>query len=568
MSARHPRAALLGVLSLLAAPLAAQSYVLGFGEQVADAGDLTGRAVAYLGDVNGDADVELLIGAPNDEDGGADSGTAYVVSTGYPLQILHEIHGAAGDNCGTAVANAGDLDGDGVNDFLVGFPGADVAIFPPFVYDEDAGRVRGYSGASGALLFTLNGPQEGARFGEALSADRDCNGDGIGEILVGAPSWDEDEAADPGTNEGWSGLFDGDSLVLIRSYAGTSAGDTLGAAVCLAGDLSGDMRSDVALGVPGDDYLLGGLFFVFDGGRVDLYSGYSATVLFSKQGGSGDRLGSPIAPAGDTDADGVLELLAGAPGDGSGAGIAHLYEGGAGTFVASFTGLGQTAADGFGSALAPVGDVNRDGHDDLAIGAPATTLSTSGGYVRVYSGATLQPYLNTVFGSEAGELLGSAIAQGPGDVNGDAWPDVLVGRPYSNFEGTDSGFVSAFELVHHQPDLGFQGPGLGAIYMVGTELYSGGQADFGGLNLPGNAPCWLVASALTDFLPFKGGILVPDVAAGLVFPLQADQGGNLYLGGIPGGGGPFIVYAQMIVKDAAQAQGWALTNALAIEFLP
>lgn len=565
----HPRAVLLGALSLLAAPLAAQNYILGFGEQVADAGDLTGRAVAYLGDINGDADVELLIGAPHDEDGGVDAGTAYVVSTGYPLQILYEIHGVAGDNCGAAVANAGDLDGDGVNDFLVGFPGADLPVFPPIVYDEDAGRVRGYSGATGALLFTLSGPQEGARFGEALSANRDCNGDGVGEILVGAPSWDVDEPANPGSNEGWAGLYDGDSRSLLRTYVGTGAGDTLGAGLALVGDVSGDGRSDVAIGSPGDDYVLGGPFpvFIVDGGRVDLYNGWSASLWSTKSGGMNDRLGSAIAPAGDTDADGKLEFLVGAPGDG-GAGSAFLYEGWQGTLLGSFAGLGLTAADAFGSAVAPVGDVNRDGHDDFAVGAPASTLSPSSGYVRVFSGATLQPYLDTVFGAEAGELLGSAIAHGPGDVNGDGWPDVLVGRPCSDFEGTDSGFVAAFGLVHHQPDLGFQGPGLGAIYMVGTELYTGGKADLGGLNLPGHAPCWLVASASTEFLPFKGGILVPRISTGALFAFQADAGGNLYVPNVPGGGGPFIVYAQMIVQDPAQAQGYALTNALAIEFLP
>ena len=66
----------------------------------------------------------------------------------------------------------------------------------------------------------------------------------------------------------------------------------------------------------------------------------------------------------------------------------------------------------------------------------------------------------------------------------------------------------------------------------------------------------------------KGGILVPKISAGVLFAFQADAGGNIYVPNIPGGGGPFIVYAQMIVQDPAQAQGYALTNALAIEFLP
>ena len=562
----RPTWLLLAALALPAAGPRAQLAYYSFGPGVVDAGDLTGTSVAFLGDVSGDGADDLVIGAPNDEDNGIDSGTVYVVTGGSPSQVVYEIHGAAGDNCGAAVANAGDVDGDGRDDFAVGFPGADTGVFP-FV-QHDVGRVRVYSGATGALIWTLTGPKQGGRFGSTVAGGRDTDGDGHCEILVGAPSWDVDEPANNGSNEGWAGLYWGDNGTLARAYVSTGAGDRLGSAVALLDSLDGDPRADVAIGSPGDDYLLGGLFLVLDGGRVDVYDGHSSALLFSRQGGFGDELGSSIARAGDTDADGVPEVLVGAPGHSADAGAAYLYEGGAGTLLGSFSGLGLTGGDRFGSAVAPLGDLDRDGHGDFAVGAPYGTGSIFSGYARIFSGATLSQYMFTAYGGTPGELFGSALAIGPGDPNGDGWPDLLAGRPYASTYGSAAGAASAFLFVQQQQNLGFQGPGSVGLSVVGTALSSGGQADLHVQGMKPLAPCWLVASPLLLKAPFKGGVLVPDPSVGALFAFVAGPTGLLYLPGLAGGGGPLDVAIQVIAKDAAQAKGYALSNAVNLHFLP
>ncbi len=561
--------------ALLGAALAARAAAGGtldyphvhaaFGENVTDAGDLTGRAVAAIPDVNGDGGGEMVIGAPNDEDGGVDSGTVYVYSP-RGNTLLFEAHGATGDNCGQAVANVGDVNDDGVVDFAVGFPGYNSGLFP--FQNLDAGKVVVYSGATFGVLWAWSGPKEGARAGEAVAGVGDVNGDGHDDVLVGAPSWDTDPDLNPTTNQGWAGVYSGKTGALLASFTGGGSGDTLGAAVAGVGDLDGDGRGDYAIGSPGDDYLLGGLFFVIDGGRLDVYSGATHGLLFLKQGGMGDELGSAACAAGDTDADGVPELLVGAPGDNADMGIAHLYEGASGDFVRSWSALAYWTEERFGSAVALAGDVNKDGYDDVAIGAPMSSVSPYGGYFATFSGATGAVYGNVQNGPYGGDLMGASIAQGPCNLDGDGWDDVVVGLAYNDVEGADSGYVWGMTYTHFQPDLGFQGPGIPWFTVYGTELYAGGQADISLGYAGANLPCWLMASLNQSFLAFKGGILVPDAATSLLLPYVTDAVGNVKLPGVPGGGGYFFVYAQWLVKTPGFEQGWQLSNAVVLEFLP
>jgi len=551
---------------LLAAPSAAQNYVKAFGENIADAGDLTGRSVSVLGDVDGDGIDDWVVGAPSDEDGGVESGTAYVLTGGYYSNILQEIHGVASDNTGWVVASAGDLDQDGRDDVLVTSPGSD-SLFP---FAQDAGRVRIYSGATGVLLKTFTGPKVGSRLGDAAAGGGDVNADGWPDVIGGAPSWDEDTSVSQSTNEGYAAVWSGKDGKLLKSYTSTAQDDQLGSAVAFVGDLDADGREDYAIGTPGDDYLTSGPFpfLVVDGGRLDVYSGATHALLFSKLGGSGDRLGGAIAAAGDTDADGVGELLVGATGDNSDAGIVFLYEGATGTLLHSFTGLGYGPPEYFGSAVAGVGDVDKDGHDDIAIGAPMTTTSVYGGYVLVFGGDDYSQYLNTLNGPYPGDLAGAALSPRAGDLDGDGWADLLTSWPHTDSEGADSGLAVGFDFLHYQPNLGFQGPGISYLEMYGTEMYAGGQADLRMTYSAGSSPAYLLASISQLFSGFKGGILVPNIAAGLLVPFVTDASGQVKVTAIPGGGGYLIVYCQFLVKNAGYPQGWGLSNALAIELLP
>jgi FG-GAP repeat len=560
-------AAALLAAGLLAGGAGAQYGVIkALGENLADSGDLTGYSVCILDDLDGDGIDDWIVGAPHDEDGGTDSGTAYVVTGGYYSNIIWEIHGTSGDNLGTVVASAGDVNKDGKGDFIVSAPGDDNIIPLQF----DVGRVRVYSGATGTVLFTFSGPKAGARLGDAAAGGRDVNADGYPDILCGAGSWDIDPATSNTTNEGYAALYSGKTGALLKSFTGTGGGDTLGYAVSLVGDLDGIKGSEYAIGSPGDDYILGGPFpfLILQGGRVDVYAGSTNTLLFSKLGGTGDELGKGLGAGGDTDGDGVNEMLAGAPGDASDLGAAHLYEGATGTILHTFTGLGYGMPEYFGTSVGLVGDVNKDGHDDVAIGAPMTDNSVYGGYTNLYSGATYDLLVPTLNGSYPGECAGLALSPTTGDLNGDGWVDLLTSWPYNDSEGTSSGIAIGYHFLTFQPNLGFEGPGISYFEMYGTELFSGGQADMRLTYAAGNSQAWLMVSIFQAFSAFKGGILVPNAGNSLLIPFVTDPTGKVVIPGIPGGGGYVIVYSQFLIKNAAYPQGWGLSNALAVELLP
>jgi hypothetical protein len=561
---RIPRALL--AAGLLAGGATAQYQTIkAFGENIASAGDHTGMSVAILGDCDGDGIDDWIVGAPNDGDGGVDSGTAYVLTGGYYSNILYEIHGGAGQNLGTCVCSVGDWDKDGRGDFAVSAPGYDTIV--PF--SQDRGIVRVYSGKTGAVLFSVTGPKTGARLGEALAGGGDVTADGWPDLMVGAPSWDVDVPTSQTTNEGYAAVYNGKTGALIVSYTGTAKGQQLGGAVSFVDELDSDHYWEYAIGSPGWSYLGPPPFNfkILNAGKVEVYSGATHALMYSKVGGFGDRLGAALADVNDTDHDFSRELLVGAPGanvDGE----AYLYEGTAGTLLHTYTAAGYGSPEGFGTSVGPLDDVNKDGYDDVAIGAPMTTASVYGGYVEVFSGkdgSLIVPLLN---GPYPGVLAGAALSPSSGDLNGDDWPDLLMSWPYADYDGTDSGMALGLGFLTYQPDLGFQGPGTSTLTCYGTELASGGQADIKLAYAAPSSPAYLLASLNQVFAPFKGGILVPDIATGLLFAFGTDASGQLVIPGIPGGGGYAIVYVQFLVKSASYPKGWGLSNALAVELLP
>ncbi len=544
----------------LAGPAPGQFYsTLGeFGSGIVTAGDQTGLSVAILGDVNGDGTDDLVIGAPFDDDNGTDSGTVYVVN-GYAQTILYEKHGtSAGDRFGTSVANIGDMNGDGKDDVLVGAPGTDFN-------GNDTGSITVYSGADGLIQYSALGPKAGSRFGAAVAGGGDLNGDGRGDFIVGAPDW---YTTSLGEAKGWAAVYSGNAGNQVKAFNGTSLTATLGAAVAFVGDLDGDGRVDYAAGSPGYDYVQGAQT-VFNAGLFTVYSGLDHSTMFVERGGFGDLLGSSLARAGDSDADGVPELIVGAPGYAASAGTAWLYEGTGGTPTHQYFGHGFTPADAFGAAVGPLGDVNHDGFDDVLVGAPLASFSVGlGGYIQVFSGATHAAYGGPLSSPNGGDGLGRALSASAGDLSGDDWNDVLVGWPFNDFAGSDCGVAKAYALTHVQPNLNFGGPGFSGLVMYGTQLFPGGVADLALTLSKPNSPAFLVASPVELLGPFKGGTLVPSATPGLILPFVTDAQGRVKLTDIPGGGGPLIVFMQFLVQDAAQPKGWQLSNAIAAEFLP
>ena len=198
---------------------------------------------------------------------------------------------------------------------------------------------------------------------------------------------------------------------VLHTLSGTNPGAFYGWAVSELGDVDGDSRTDLVVGEP----------FTATG-TTWVYSGRTGDQLYRLDGVPGDQQGYAIADAGDTDGDGVPDIVSGAPGVGRGS--VYLYSGATGRLLHRFS-RGRNG-DFFGAAVAGAGDVNRDGRADILVGA---TMSDGGGRdsgrAYVFSGRTYELIRKLDAGDE-GDLFGSATDWTP-DLNGDRRPELIVG---------------------------------------------------------------------------------------------------------------------------------------------
>ena len=384
-----------------------------------------------------------------------------------------------GDQFGSALANIGDLESDGVTDLAVGAP-----------LDDDNGSNRGavwvlFLDSDGRVdihqkISDSQGEFEGElddddRFGSAVAAIGDLNNDGFLDIAVGTP-FDDDGGTDRGAI--WILFLNADGTVRSQQKISDDEGDftgdldsndQFGHAVANIGDLNGDGVVDLAVGMPNDDD--GGtdrgavwILFMNSDGTVG-----SSQKISSDEGNlerdpeDGDRFGSSVTAVGDLDNDGVTDLAVGATGvddggtDRGAVWILFLNSDGS---VDSVERISQTRgefdgelrdSDRFGGAIANIGDINDDGNNDLAVGAK---LSDDGGTDRgaiwilfleddgeVISSSKISDTEGSFDGSlNDGDQFGGAIAS-IGDLDGDDRTDLAVGASLDNSGGNDKGAV-------------------------------------------------------------------------------------------------------------------------------
>jgi len=392
-----------------------------------------GYSVGCAGDVNGDGYADVIIGEP----GGftTQPGAAYVFLgtasglSGTPVWTGGGVQASAG--YGSSVAGAGDVNGDGYSDVLVGAPRKDN------IGQTDEGHVMYYQGSPNGLSAsgTLDQTQSSAFFGTSVSAAGDVNGDGFSDVIIGAPQYDNGQ-----TNEGRAYVYYGGTggLPFTASWIieNNIALSLLGTSVSTAGDVNGDGYSDVIIGAPGA--AIGeageGLAYVYHGSAA----GLGTTPWVAERDLLGAALGSSVASAGDVNGDGYSDVVIGA----NGYSVSQALEGAAYIHLGSATGLnaiplftfvqGQANAR-VGSSVAGVGDVTGDGYGDVVVGASGWTSSALTGRGRAFllKGHPAGVFYETswvVEGSNASSALGSSAA-GAGDVNGDGYQDLIIGEP-------------------------------------------------------------------------------------------------------------------------------------------
>lgn len=375
-------------------------------------GDQFGWIARRIGDVDGDGISDFVTSAPTHMIDGSPAGRVYVYS-GKSGKLLWSQSGLAGGTLGIGIEAAGDVNADGIPDVIASAPGA--------------GKAYVYSGKDAKVLLTLGSGDRSEAFGRHVSGAGDINGDGYADVIVGAPG---NNAAGQGAGRAY--LYSGKDGSVLLTLDGERAGDAFGSAVAGYKD---KRHAFLVSGAPNAGPK--------NNGRVYVYPGLTNKPKFTIEADdTGVQLGAMfLSVVGDVNRDKVPDIYASDFSNnakGNSTGRIYVYSGADGKRLLTLT--GEAANDGFGIGPADAGDVNHDGYDDLIVGAwQHSGAAISGGKVYLYSGkdgSLMRAYTCRIPGDTFG-----FDATGIGDVDGDGVIDFLLTSAWSGVNGFQSGRV-------------------------------------------------------------------------------------------------------------------------------
>lgn len=436
-------------------------------------GDNFGSSVASAGDVNGDGFDDVIVGAPNNGIGSTFIGRAYIYFGGTSINTTYDLilNGEAINNFfGYSVASAGDVNGDGYSDVIIGAKG----------YNNSSGRVYIYLGGTdmnNVADVIITGLAATDLLGGYVSSAGDVNNDGFSDVIIGANG--------VSSSQGRAYiLYGGSPMNNIADVVltGEAGGNNFGYIASKAGDLNGDGYSDVIVSAPFYNGSTGKCYIFYGGSPMN------ATADVAMVGEApGSYFGWSASTAGDVNGDGFSDIIIGAVGFNSNQGKTYIYYGGsvmnnAVDLSMSGSGIGIY----FGYSVSSAGDVNGDGYSDVIVGAQLQSLNGRA-YV-FFGGVSMNSVADAAVNGETSFGYFGRSVSGAGDVNGDNYSDIIVGAPIVNtgkaflylnmLTGEDIADITAFG----ETDLNFLGNSVSGVGDVNGDGYNDAIAAAPGYN--------------------------------------------------------------------------------------